>query len=118
MHVIDRTGLEMQSPSWPKVGKDDKGRHAPFGGALAPLDSSDDLDGRCTTPVVVVDDRMVRHVIVSLLETVDMDVLAFGSGREMLRADLPDRPGCFVLDVRMPGLSGLDVQQILLSKGN
>ncbi len=120
MHTIDRTGLEVQSPFWPKVGKGDKNRPSPFGGTRVPLESSDDLDGRCTTPSVVVvdDDPMVRDVIVSLLETVDIEVLAFGSGREMLQADLPDRPGCFVLDVRMPGLSGLDVQQILLSQGN
>ncbi|MET3711928.1 FixJ family two-component response regulator [Sphingomonas trueperi] len=120
MHVIDRTGLEMQSPFWPKVGKSDKGPHGPFGGAQVPLDSSDDLDDRSTAPFVVVvdDDPMVREVILSLLETVDIEVLAFGSGREMLQADLPDRPGCFVLDVRMPGLSGLDVQQILLSQGS
>lgn len=84
------------------------------------MDSSNDVDGRCVAQLVVVvdDDPMVLDVIASLLETVDIEVLAFGSGREMLQADLPDRPGCFVLDVRMPGLSGLDVQQILLSKGN
>lgn len=120
MHTIERIGMEVQSPSRPKVGKGDKGQHAPFGGTQAPLESSDDLDGRCIAPLVVVvdDDAMVRDVVVSLLETVDIDVLAFGSGREMLQADLPDRVGCFVLDVRMPGLSGLDVQQILLSQGN
>ena len=75
--------------------------------------------GECAESLVVVvdDDPMIRELIVSLLESVDIEAISFGSGREMLEADLPDRPGCFILDVRMPGLSGLDLQQILIANG-
>ena len=67
--------------------------------------------------VVVDDDPRIREPIVSLLGSVGIAAISFGSAREMLQADLPDRPGCFILDVRMPGLSGLDLQQILIAKG-
>jgi FixJ family two-component response regulator len=120
MYAIDRTGLDMKAPLWPKGGKDNRSGRGTFGGSHVPSDSTDHHEDRFLAPFVIVvdDDSMVRDVIISLLETVDIDVVAFGSGREMLEADLPDRPGCFVLDVRMPGLSGLDIQQILLSQGN
>lgn len=65
--------------------------------------------------VVVDDDPVIRERIVLLLGSVDIEAVAFASGRAMLQAALPDRPGCFILDVRMPGLSGLDLQQILIA---
>ena len=66
--------------------------------------------GDLADPIVIVvdDDAAVRQVVVDLLESVDIDVMSFGSTREVLEADIPDRPGCFILDVRMPGVSGLD----------
>jgi len=67
--------------------------------------------------VVVDDDPMIRALIGSLLDSIDIEAIAFGSGREMLQATLPDRPGCIILDVRMPGMSGLDLQQILIANG-
>jgi FixJ family two-component response regulator len=68
--------------------------------------------------VVVDDDAAVRTSIEELLESVGIDATGFGSTREMLDADLLERPGCLVLDVRMPGSSGLDLQQHLAANGN
>lgn len=68
--------------------------------------------------VVVDDDTAVRESIRDLLQSVGIDAIGFGSTREMLEAELPERPGCIVLDVRMPGSSGLDLQQHLADSGN
>jgi FixJ family two-component response regulator len=67
--------------------------------------------------LVVDDDEDVRHSLQELLESVGLDVACFPSSRELLSAGLPDRPGCLVLDVRMPGASGLDLQHQLTTKG-
>lgn len=67
--------------------------------------------------VIVDDDEAVRQAITDLIESVDLDAMGFGSPREMMDADLPDRTGCMVLDVRMPGGSGLDLQQQLAASG-
>lgn len=68
--------------------------------------------------LVVDDDAAVRCSIEELMQSVGIDATGFGSTREMLDADLLDRPGCLVLDVRMPGSSGLDLQQHLATSGN
>lgn len=70
-------------------------------------------------PIVTLvdDDCDVREAMGNLLDSVGIESLAFSSAQEFLAAKLPDRPGCFVLDVRMPGLSGLDLQHHLTSKG-
>jgi FixJ family two-component response regulator len=66
---------------------------------------------------VVDDDAAVREAIESLLRSVDLQVATFGSASEFLRSKLPDVPGCLVLDVRLPGLSGLDFQTELAEAG-
>ena len=71
-------------------------------------------------PIVTLvdDDPDVREAMANLLDSVGIETtLAFASAQEFLNAKLPDRPGCFVLDVRMPGLSGLDLQHHLIRKG-
>lgn len=68
--------------------------------------------------LVVDDDEQVRLAIEALLDSVDIDSACFSSPRALLDADTPDRVGCLLLDVRMPGASGLDLQQTLASTGN
>nr|WP_284698999.1 response regulator transcription factor [Sphingomonas lycopersici] len=68
--------------------------------------------------VIVDDDEAVRTSLEELMLSVGIEAAAFGSTRELLEADLPERPGCLVLDVRMPGSSGLDLQQHLAATGN
>jgi FixJ family two-component response regulator len=66
-------------------------------------------------PVVFVvdDDPSLRHALTNLLRSVRLRVETFGSAREFLAGPRPDAPGCVVLDVRLPGLSGLDLQREL-----
>lgn len=68
--------------------------------------------------LIVDDDEEIRFALQELLQSVGIDASCFGSTQELLQADLPDRPGCLILDVRMPGASGLDLQQHLTSSGN
>lgn len=68
--------------------------------------------------LIVDDDEVVRTALRELILSVGLDVTCFASTRELLDGELPPRPGCFILDVRMPGSSGLDLQQHLASSGN
>ena len=66
-------------------------------------------------PVVFVvdDDSSVRESLRRLISSVGFGVEVFPSAQAFLRARRPDAPGCLVLDVRLPGLSGLDLQREL-----
>jgi len=66
---------------------------------------------------VVDDDGSVREAIASLLRSVHLDVQSFGSAQEFIDAEPVDRPACLVLDVRLPGASGLDLQRDLRARG-
>jgi FixJ family two-component response regulator len=59
---------------------------------------------------VVEDDASVCRALSNLFESVGLQVEVFGSASEMLQGKLPDVASCLVLDVRLPGLSGLDFQ--------
>jgi FixJ family two-component response regulator len=63
-------------------------------------------------PIVFVidDDASMRRALTNLLQSVGLKVEVFGSAPEMLNSKLPDVASCLVLDVRLPGLSGLDFQ--------
>jgi FixJ family two-component response regulator len=67
--------------------------------------------------LVVDDDEKIREALAELMASVGMETACFGSARELLDSPLPERPGCLVLDVRLPGLSGLDFQHHLSSSG-
>jgi FixJ family two-component response regulator len=62
---------------------------------------------------VVDDDPAIRDALTSLLRSVGLAVETFGSAQEFLNRLPPDGPGCLVLDVRLPGVSGLDLQRAL-----
>lgn len=62
---------------------------------------------------VIDDDPSVRDAIKSLIRSVGMNVETFASAQEFMSCKRPEAPGCLVLDVRMPGLSGLDLQREL-----
>jgi FixJ family two-component response regulator len=66
---------------------------------------------------VVDDDISVRESVPDLLEQVGFAVQAFPSAEAFLAADLADATGCLVLDVGLPGMSGLDLQQELARRG-
>jgi FixJ family two-component response regulator len=67
---------------------------------------------------VVDDDSSVREAIKSLIRSVGLRVETFGTAQEFLKSARPDAPGCVVLDVRLPGLSGLDLQRELAANGS
>jgi FixJ family two-component response regulator len=65
-----------------------------------------------TEPIVFVveDDPSIRRALTNLFQSVGLEVEVFGSASEMLQRKLPNVASCLVLDVRLPGLSGLDFQ--------
>lgn len=70
-------------------------------------------------PIVFVidDDRMIRDGLQSLIKSVGLRVETFASAQDFLEAKRPDAPACLVLDVRMPGISGLELQLKLRDGG-
>ncbi len=69
------------------------------------------------TVFIVDDDDAVRQFVCKLVESVNLNAEAYASGREFLDGYDGDRPGCLLLDIRMPGMSGLELQQELKSRG-
>jgi FixJ family two-component response regulator len=66
---------------------------------------------------VIDDDASMRVALDNLLSSVGLDVRVFPSPQEFLRTDRPDAPGCILLDLRLPGMSGLAVQQEFANTG-
>jgi FixJ family two-component response regulator len=62
---------------------------------------------------VVDDDPYVREALDGLLRAIQLNVRTFGTTEEFLEFNRPEAPGCIVLDVRLPGINGLDFQRIL-----
>ena len=69
------------------------------------------------TVFVIDDDDMVRAAIQGLLKSVGLRAETFGTTQQFLSSKLPDGPSCLVLDVRLPGVSGLDFQRQLADSG-
>jgi FixJ family two-component response regulator len=69
------------------------------------------------TVFVIDDDDLVRTAIQGMLKSVGLRSETFGTAQEFLRTKRPDVPGCLVLDVRLPGVSGLDFQRQLADAG-
>ena len=72
-----------------------------------------------SAPIVVIidDDAGIRDGLGDLMESVGLKALTYASVPEFLAVGLPDAPSCLVLDVRMPGQSGLELQQRLIAAG-
>lgn len=67
--------------------------------------------------IVVDDDESMRVALTYLFRSMSIEVMVFRSAAEMLGSRLPDVPCCMVLDVRLPGVSGLEFQDKLASNG-
>jgi FixJ family two-component response regulator len=70
-----------------------------------------------TTVFIIDDDDRMRAATQRLLKTVGLHSESFATPQDFLRHKLPDGPSCLVLDVRLPGMSGLEVQQKLNETG-
>ncbi len=80
--------------------------------------SSADRAGAEQPVVLVVDDELsVRESLSELILSIGLEPICFASTRELLESRDLDRPGCLILDVRLPGASGLDLQQHLALSG-
>ena len=75
------------------------------------------MNERPPTVFVVDDDAAVRKAVARLLHSVRIEVAVFASPVEFLAAYDPDAPGCLLLDLEMPGLNGLELQQELAGRG-
>ena len=67
--------------------------------------------------IIIDDDASMREAIMTLIETVGLNGHMYASGQEFLHHAPPDGPSCLVLDVRLPGLSGLNLQRELAVRG-
>jgi FixJ family two-component response regulator len=85
-------------------------RHHPGALSIPPADEQ---------PVVFVvdDDPSMRATLTDVMRSVGLQVQTFASAREFMGSKLPDAPGCLVLDVRLPGQSGLEFQRTLAESG-
>lgn len=68
--------------------------------------------------MIVDDDAAIREALHELLLSAGMQPVCFASTRDLLNTGMPERPSCLILDVRMPGSSGLDLQTHLAAKGD
>lgn len=75
------------------------------------------MAGPNATVFVVDDDHAVRKSLELLLKSVGLSAATYPSAQEFLDAYDPSSPGCLVLDVRMPGMSGLELQRTLRERG-
>lgn len=62
---------------------------------------------------IVDDDEAVRESLGDLLRSMGYEVMLYGSTSEFLKVELPDAPACLILDIRLPGTSGLELQEYL-----
>src|SRR5712672_2499108 len=70
-----------------------------------------------TTVFVIDDDALVRAAIQGMLKSVGLHSVTFGTPEEFLHSKRPNGPSCLVLDVRLPGVNGLDFQRELANAG-
>jgi FixJ family two-component response regulator len=73
----------------------------------------DDRKNKRPTVIVIDDDQSVRDALKGLFESVGLSAETHGSVKEFIAADDPEKTGCIVLDIRLPGQSGLEFQEAL-----
>lgn len=83
-----------------------------------PLSPQRETEAEQPIVIVVDDDASVREAVSELIMSAGLRSVSFAPIRELLDAGALDRPGCLILDVRMPGASGLDLQHHLAQAGN
>jgi len=82
--------------------------------AISMTDKSNDTQ----TVFIVDDDQAIRHAMGLLMQSVGFNYEIFETANEFLEKMPEDRPGCLVLDIRMPGLGGLELQEKLAARGS
>ncbi len=75
-----------------------------------PKPSHEPASAREPIVFVIDDDASMRRALTNLFQSVGLEVEVFGSAPELLQSKLPDAASCLVLDIRLPGVSGLDFQ--------
>jgi FixJ family two-component response regulator len=75
-----------------------------------PKSSHEPANAREPIVFIIDDDASIRRALTNLFQSVGLDVVVFGSAPEMLQSKLPNVASCLVLDIRLPGVSGLDFQ--------
>jgi FixJ family two-component response regulator len=73
------------------------------------------MNSECPIVFVVDDDNRVREALSRLISSVGLAVATFGSATEFMESEKPDAPACLVLDLQLPGTTGLELQQQLVS---
>ena len=69
--------------------------------------------GNAQFVVIVDDDESVRDAMEGLMKEAGIEARAFASAEDFLNSELPGQTGCLIADIRMPGMSGLELQQTL-----
>jgi FixJ family two-component response regulator len=84
----------------------------------APPVSKQALEVEKPLVIIIDDDAAIGEALSELILSAGFETVSVGSTRELLEAEVLDSPGCLILDVRMPGVSGLDLQRQLAGNGN
>ena len=74
--------------------------------------------GRCVRISIVDDDESIREALKSLMRSAHLDVEAFGSAEEFLESGNLEETACLILDIRLPGMDGFDLQKQLKIEGH
>lgn len=75
------------------------------------------MSGTVPTVFIVDDDQYVRDALALLMDQVGLKAERYASAQAFLKSYEPDTPGCLIVDVRMPGMSGLDLQKHMTERG-
>lgn len=67
---------------------------------------------------IVDDDESIRRAMQRLFRSVGMDAQVFASAQEFLDSEHRNRNACMIVDIKMPGMSGLELQEVLLASGS